>query len=121
MNKQKNRPNIEGRYQIQSQINDGMHPADYHRIIDNKTNALLAIIDDIAMANGLINKLNSIDELQEQLKTLNTENDRLVNALDYILESGSISSYEAEQKAKWGLGLMVEDETFTAALKPRFS
>ncbi|NOI31826.1 hypothetical protein [Vibrio coralliilyticus] len=69
----------------------------------------------------------SLDVAQELLETLarikrlDTENDRLVNSLDYILESGSIASFEAEQKAKWGLGLDVEDESKIAALKPRFS
>ena len=105
--------NQESRYLIVSNNDDEMHPKGYHRIVDLKTNAIVGIIDDLAIAKGLVKKLERADRLD-------AENDRMVNALDYILESGSISTFEAEQKAKWGLGLIVENEQEIAALKLRF-
>lgn len=59
--------------------------------------------------------------LREENSRLNSENERLVNALDYVLESGAITSRDGVEKAKWGLGLEVENEAEIAALKPRFS
>jgi len=55
------------------------------------------------------------------LEKLDAENDRMANALDYILESGAIHQRDAVEKARWGLGLEVENEQEIAALKPRFS
>lgn len=69
----------------------------------------------------------SLDVAQElvqklaHLEKLDAENERLTNALDYLLESGALSSFDDVQKAKWGLGLQVEDEQRIAALKPRYS
>ena len=105
--------NQESRYAIVSNNDDGMHPKGYHRIVDLKTNAIVGIIDDYSVAQGLVKKLERADRLD-------VENDRLVNALDYILESGELS-FTSAQKAMWGLGLQVEDEKQIAALKPRFS
>ncbi|EJX5614663.1 hypothetical protein OEA42_004005 [Vibrio parahaemolyticus] len=81
-----------------------------------KKQGFKAIGIDVSLdvAQSLVKKLERADRLD-------VENERLVNALDYILESGYISSFEAEQKAKWGLGLIVENEQEIAALKPRFS
>ncbi|MFL7013556.1 hypothetical protein [Enterovibrio norvegicus] len=62
-----------------------------------------------------------VADLEAKIQRLNAESDRLTNALDYILESGQISEFKAVQKARWGLGLDVENEAEIAALKPRFS
>ncbi|WP_070962743.1 hypothetical protein [Vibrio sonorensis] len=71
----------ESRYFIVSNNDDGMHPNGYHRICDLKTNAIVGIIDDYAIAEGLVKKLEKADRLD-------AENERLANALDYIYESG---------------------------------
>ncbi|MBV7300234.1 hypothetical protein [Enterovibrio paralichthyis] len=62
-----------------------------------------------------------VADLEAKIQRLNAESDRLTNALDYVLESGSISGFDAVQKARWGLGLEVENEAEIAALKPRYS
>ncbi len=104
----------ESRYVIVSNSDDGMHPDGYHRIHDLKTDSILGIIDDYAIAKGLVEKL-------EQADRLDSENDRLVNALEYVLDSGAILDHHAVEKARWGLGLEVENEQDIAALKSRFS
>ncbi|HAS8195740.1 TPA: hypothetical protein I7682_17820 [Vibrio vulnificus] len=106
--------NQESRYVIVSNNDDEMHPEGYHRVVDLKTNAIVGIIDDYAIAKGLVKKLERADHLD-------SENDRLVNALEYVLESGAILERDAVAKARWGLGLEVENEQEIAALKPRFS
>lgn len=55
------------------------------------------------------------------VKNLDAENERMASALDYILESGAILERDAVEKARWGLGLEIENEQEIAALKPRFS
>lgn len=47
--------------------------------------------------------------------------DRLVNALDYIYQSGVLTNDDVVAKAQWGLGIEVENPDAVAALKPRFS
>ncbi|NOI31874.1 hypothetical protein [Vibrio coralliilyticus] len=106
--------NKESRYVIVSNNDDGMHPDGYHRICDLKTNSILGIIDDYAIAKGLAKKL-------EQADRLDAENERLANALEYIYESGSLLNQDVVDKARWGLGMEVENEQEIAALKPRFS
>lgn len=106
--------NQESRYVIVSNNDDGMHPEGYHRICDLKTNSILGIIDDYAIAKGLAKKLEQVDRLD-------AENERLVNALQYIYESGILLDQDVLDKARWGLGLEVETPEEIAALKPRFS
>lgn len=64
---------------------------------------------------------DKIKSLTESNERLDKENDRMANALDYLLESGSVSDQDGVKKARWGLGLEVEDEEAVAALKPRYS
>lgn len=47
--------------------------------------------------------------------------DRLINALDYIYQSGVLMNDDVIAKAQWGLGMEVENPQAVAALKPRFS
>lgn len=63
----------------------------------------------------------TIAALEAEILRLNEESERLTNALDYIYQSGEAMSRDAVQKARWGLGLEVENEAEIAALKPRFS
>jgi hypothetical protein len=68
----------------------------------------------LEVAQELIRKL-------ARFETLNAENDRMVNALDYILKSGAIHQRDAVDKVRWGLGLEVNNEHEIAALKPRLN
>lgn len=54
----------------------------------------------------------------ENVEVLTEKNKRLFDALNYVHESGYLRN-EAAQKARWGLGLEVENETTIAALQPR--
>lgn len=106
--------NPETRYVIASNNDDEMHPEGYHRVVDLKTNAIVGIIDDYAIAKGLVKKLERADKLD-------AENERLANALEYVYESGNLTCADVVNKARWGLGLEVENPEEIAALKPRFS
>ncbi|WP_318515510.1 hypothetical protein [Photobacterium leiognathi] len=46
------------------------------------------------------------------------KSDRLYNALNYVYESGYLRN-EADEKARWGLGLEVENETEVSAMQSR--
>ena len=61
--------------------------------------------------------LQSIPEA-ESVEALSATNQRLHNALNYVYESGYLRN-EADQKARWGLGLEVANETEVAELQPR--
>lgn len=50
-----------------------------------------------------------IAEVLNNVKSLSERYERVYNALDYIYESGELSSNHAVEKAKWGLGLAVEN------------
>ncbi|WP_162929902.1 hypothetical protein [Vibrio sp. Evd11] len=52
------------------------------------------------------------------IEVLTEKNKRLFDALNYVYESGYLRN-EVDQKARWGLGLEVENETTIAALQPR--
>lgn len=65
--------------------------------------------------------VNEIKRLKASNEHLDKENERMENSLTYLLESGSVSDRDGVQKARWGLGLEVENEEAVAALKPRFS
>ena len=56
--------------------------------------------------------------MYEPLVAQRAKSDRLYNALNYVYESGYLRN-EADEKARWGLGLEVENETEVAALQPR--
>lgn len=56
--------------------------------------------------------------VSESLEALGAQNQRLYDALNYVYESGYLRN-EADEKARWGLGLEVENETEVAALQPR--
>ncbi|GGB66537.1 hypothetical protein GCM10011607_28960 [Shewanella inventionis] len=59
----KDSTNIESRYSVISNNDDAMHPSGYHRIFDMKTNAIVAIIDDYALAKGLVKRLEQAEKL----------------------------------------------------------
>lgn len=56
--------------------------------------------------------------MYEELLALRAKNNRLYNALNYVYESGYLRS-EADEKARWGLGLEVSNEAEVEALQPR--
>jgi hypothetical protein len=78
-------------------------------------------LDELSMPDCSISASDLIDWAVKKIAQLEDENDRMANALDYVLESGSVGDFDGVQKARWGLGLVVEDEQRIAALKPRFS
>lgn len=56
--------------------------------------------------------------MYEALVAQRAKSDRLYDALNYVYESGYLRD-EADEKARWGLGLYVENEKEVAALQPR--
>jgi hypothetical protein len=56
--------------------------------------------------------------MYEALVAERANNDRLRDALNYVYESGYLRN-EADEKARWGLGLFVENESDIAALQPK--
>ncbi|MCT8865416.1 hypothetical protein [Shewanella xiamenensis] len=77
---------------------------------------------------GELSKTLSLAEIGQKIadvlnsdKSLSERYERVYNALDYIYESGELSSRHAVEKAKWGLGMDVDNEVEVAALTARFS
>lgn len=64
---------------------------------------------------------DAAERASERIKKLDAENERLANALEYIYESGILLNQDVLDKARWGLGLEVENPEEIASLKPRFS
>ncbi|WP_182038774.1 hypothetical protein [Vibrio alginolyticus] len=56
--------------------------------------------------------------MYEALIAQRVKNDRLYDALNYVYESGYLRN-ETYEKARWGLGLEVDNETEVAALQPK--
>lgn len=81
-----------------------------------KTQGFKAVSIDVSLdvAEELVKKLEWADKLD-------VENERLANALEYIYESGSLLNKDVVDKARWGLGIEVENPEEIAALKPSFS
>ncbi|EMY6611176.1 hypothetical protein ABCL16_003432 [Vibrio parahaemolyticus] len=108
-----------------------MHDDDYKKFCTSLAEMVEQVQSNLPHAKqqgfnavGIDVSLDVAQELVQKLaifEKLDAENDRLVNALEYVLESGAILECDAVAKARWGLGLEVENEQEIAALKPRFS
>lgn len=84
-------------------------PANHGRLEDG--GAITHFAEVVSPADG---EPLTIAELKSKI-------DRLVNALDYIYQSGVLMNDDVVAKAQWGLGMEVENPDAVAALNPRFS
>lgn len=78
-------------------------------------------LDDLKFDDCSVSASDLIAWAVKRINYLDAENERMSNALEYVLESGAFHSYHAEQKLRWGLGIKVENEPEIAALKARYS
>ncbi|WP_045391984.1 hypothetical protein [Vibrio rotiferianus] len=108
-----------------------MHDDDYKKFCTSLTEMVTQVQSNLPHAKkqgfGAIGIDVSLDVAQELVKKLervdklDAENDRLSNALEYIYESGSLLNKDVVDKARWGLGIEVDNPEEIAALKPRYS
>ncbi|MBY7933057.1 hypothetical protein [Vibrio furnissii] len=65
--------------------------------------------EDLKVPEGSLSLYELITWAANRIDSLESENNRMVSTLDYLVETNSISTLEGVNKAQWGLGSGIDE------------